>query len=115
MDDKTELAALMTKIAASLDAMERSTKEIADVLQTMRNQAEAELKIKTAQLRAITEAPQPGLMSGRWHRRNGDGFPIVAPREQAVDAANAEIVRQMKEDHANRPPGNIRSPGVSGD
>jgi hypothetical protein len=72
MDDKIELAALMQRIHGSLEAIEKSVSEISSVMQTMRERAEAELRQRTLQLNAITATQK--YQSGRWTRRDGDGF-----------------------------------------
>lgn len=87
MDDKTELAALMQRIASTLEAQEKAmeahakvmeahTREISSCLQTMRDRAEAELKQRMAQLNAIAAAPK--YIAGRWPRRDGDGLGTKA-------------------------------------
>lgn len=87
MDDKTELAALMQRIAGSLEGIEKCTNDINDALQTMRNRAEAELKQRMAQLNAMTAAPK--YIAGRWPRRDGDGFGSV--RNNLSPAPSLEI------------------------
>ena len=84
MDDKIELAALMQRIHGSLDAIAKSTNEIAECLQTMRERAEAELRQRQAQLTAISATQK--YTSGRWARRDGDGFGTL-PRLTPEDAA----------------------------
>ena len=78
MDDKTELAMLMKRISGSLEAIEKSANEITEVLQTMRERAETELKQRVAQLNAVTATQK--YTAGRWTRRDGDGFGSVQPR-----------------------------------
>ena len=88
MDDKIELAALMQRIAASAEALSKSTAEIVEVLQTMRERAEAEIKQRMMQLNAITATQK--YTSGRWTRRDCDGFgslPRVTQPATDVDPA----------------------------
>lgn len=107
MDDK-KLDDILARVDKSLDGMDKSLREIVEYMQQLRTQAQRDLEEKVEHLRQLTTR-QP-LMSGRWHRRDGDNFPIVPP--SSIDAANAEIVRQVKEqherEHGNSPPGDIR-------
>lgn len=87
MDDKTELAALMQRIAGSLEGIDKCVTEINDALQTMQRRAESELKQRMSQLQAMTTAPK--LMSGRWTRRSGDGFGNVPDLSKPPPAEEA--------------------------
>ena len=78
MDDKTELAMLMQRIAGSIEGLEKSAAEIRDVLQVMRDRAEAELRQRVSQLNAMTATQK--FTAGRWTRRDGDGIANLPPR-----------------------------------
>jgi hypothetical protein len=86
MDDKIELAGLMQRIHGSLEAIEKSVSEISSVMQTMRERAEAELRQRTQQLNAITATQK--FQSGRWTRRDGDGFGTL-PRSTLTPEVEA--------------------------
>jgi hypothetical protein len=90
MDDKIELAALMQRIAASTEAVAKSAAEINDALQVMRERAEAELRQRTLQLNAIAATSK--YVSGRWTRRDGDGFGSVVrvPTVSEIEAATKD-------------------------
>lgn len=83
MDDKIELAGLMQRIHGSLEAIEKSVSEISTVMQTMRERAEAELRQRTQQLNAITATQK--YQSGRWTRRDGDGFGTLPRSTPATE------------------------------
>ena len=74
MDDK-KLDDIVRKVEASMDAIEKSIKEMADCMQTLRSNAETELRERIEHLRQLTAPPK--FTSGRWTRRDGDGFGMV--------------------------------------
>jgi hypothetical protein len=90
MDDKIELAALMQRIAGSLEGIDKAVQEIQSALQTMRERAEAELRQRTLQLNAITATQK--FQSGRWTRRDGDGFGTL-PRSTSPLATEVEAAK----------------------
>ena len=70
MDDK-KLDEIVRRVEASMEAIEKSIKDIADHMQALRSQAENELHERVEHLRLLTTAPK--YISGRWPRRDGDG------------------------------------------
>jgi hypothetical protein len=90
MDDKIELAALMQRIHGSLEAIDKSVNEIASVMQTLRDRSDAELKQRMAQLNAIAATPK--FASGRWTRRDGDGFANL-PSRSAIPLPDADAAK----------------------
>lgn len=101
MNDKymqPDIADLMTKIAKSIDDLNKS---LGEFLQWQKERTEADIAIEQDRLRRITEANNR-YMAGRWPRRDGDGFATVPRKFGSAEPLNADT-----------PSGDIRPPNVS--
>lgn len=85
MPQQDKYAELLKQIAASLQALEVTTREIGTFLAASRLRAEAQIAAIRAQSPEAAAAFDNKLMSGRWPRRDGTGYvtnrqpPIVQP------------------------------------
>ena len=92
MDDMDKL---LTGIVRAIESLNASVNEINSYLKLQKQQLEAQLAAQLAAQAAAQSLPRKDFMSGRWPRRDGDGFVSVS--------------------NGDHPTGVVRPPNVSGD
>ena len=89
MNDKyiqPDIADLVTKIAKSIDDLNKS---VAEFLQWQKERTEADIAIEQERLRRMNDA-NARYLAGRYPRRDGDGFATVPRKFGTADPINAD-------------------------